>query len=206
MKMAGHWCTMAASSGNAQLLSYLLESGGAPSVTSADDEGWTPLHSTVSAGHEAASLLLLEAGADANAANSSGYTPLHYAASKGRLPLLRLLLKAGADVNARDKNTASTPLHRACSAGQAQAVRLLVEEGHAKVDALDKRRQTPLMVAVDCGQRAPALILVAAGANVEAEDEMGETPLSAAAKHTGLRETIVSLAKNEVELDELLEI
>jgi hypothetical protein len=41
---------------------------------------------------------------------------------------------------------------------------------------------------------------------VQAEDETGETPLSAAAKHTGLRDTIVSLAKHEVELDDLLEI
>lgn len=40
----------------------------------------------------------------------------------------------------------------------------------------------------------------------QAEDETGETPLSAAANHAGLRDAMVALAKGEVELDDLISI
>jgi len=42
-------------------------------------QGWTPLHSAVSAGHEGIVDLLITNGADVNAANSGGRTSLHYA-------------------------------------------------------------------------------------------------------------------------------
>ena len=44
-------------------------------------QGWTPLHSAVSAGHTDIVQALISGGADVNAANSSGQTPLHYAVS-----------------------------------------------------------------------------------------------------------------------------
>ena len=44
-------------------------------------QGWTPLHSAVSAGHNDVVQDLISLGADVNAANSSGQTPLHYAVS-----------------------------------------------------------------------------------------------------------------------------
>lgn len=43
------------------------------------EQGWAPLHSAVSAGHEEIAQELLAAGADANAETSGKRTPLHYA-------------------------------------------------------------------------------------------------------------------------------
>lgn len=42
-------------------------------------QGWTPLHSAASAGHEKAVAALLRLGAAVDAANSGGQTALHYA-------------------------------------------------------------------------------------------------------------------------------
>ena len=73
-------------------------------------QGWTPLQSAVSSGHEEVTRALLSLGADANQANAQGRTPLHYAASKGRLPLLRLLLQGqGARAARRDDSASRRP-------------------------------------------------------------------------------------------------
>ena len=45
-------------------------------------QGWAPLHSAVSAGHEAVAALLLQQGADVHATTAGKRTALHYAASK----------------------------------------------------------------------------------------------------------------------------
>jgi Ankyrin repeats (3 copies) len=42
-------------------------------------QGWTPLHSAVSAGHDLVVERLIGVEADVNAATSGGQTPLHYA-------------------------------------------------------------------------------------------------------------------------------
>ena len=44
-------------------------------------QGWTPLQSAVSAGHDQVAQRLLELHADPNAANSGGRTALHYTVS-----------------------------------------------------------------------------------------------------------------------------
>ena len=49
-------------------------------------QGWAPLHSAVSAGHEEIAEELLGAGADVNAETSGKRTPLHYAVSQQAVP------------------------------------------------------------------------------------------------------------------------
>eukprot|EP00891_Asterochloris_glomerata_P008443 jgi/Astpho2/8443/Aster-x1518 len=218
----------AVSSGNLQLLDFLVQKGAGQSVNTADDEryiackhsfdhrvpavtgnkagraqGWTPLQSAVSAGHDQVAQRLLELHADPNTANSGGRTALHYTASKGRVAIISLLLKAGAKVNAQD-STGSTPLHRACSTGQIAAAKMLVQDGKAKVNIKDGLGQTPLFVAAASGHQPVALFLLAkCGADPEAEDKEGETPLSAAAAHGKLRDVMVAVAKRELDPDEV---
>lgn len=79
-------------------------------------QGWTPLHSAVSAGHEPVARLLLSLGADPNAATEQQRTSLHYAASKGQAALVQLLLQAGAAPGAKD-SLGATALHRAAATG-----------------------------------------------------------------------------------------
>ena len=51
-------------------------------------QGWAPLHSAVSAGHDDVVLRLLSAGADIGIRTSGGQTPLHYAVRAPRDPTL----------------------------------------------------------------------------------------------------------------------
>lgn len=64
-------------------------------------QGWRPLHSATSAGHEPIARLLISLGADVNAATAQQRTALHYAASKGQRELVELLLQHGAQVRGR---------------------------------------------------------------------------------------------------------
>lgn len=59
-------------------------------------QGWCPLHSATSAGHEPVARLLISLSADVNAATAQQRTALHYAASKGQRELVELLLQHGA--------------------------------------------------------------------------------------------------------------
>ena len=62
------------------------------------------------------------------------------------------------------------------------------------------------MLLAVAGARGPALVLasMAGAAGLEAEDVDGETPLSLAAAHGGLRAALVALATGESDLAELL--
>lgn len=159
--------------------------------------------SAVSAGHDEVVRLLLGIDADPNIANSQGRTALHYAASKGRRDALRLLLEAGAKVNVSDC-TGSQPLHRAAATGFLDIVKILVEEAKAQIDATDNLGQTPLLLACIEGHKACCLYLAGKGANVEAEDKEGETPLGAAAKFGGLRDALVAVVTGDMDVDEML--
>ncbi|GIL69536.1 hypothetical protein Vretifemale_464 [Volvox reticuliferus] len=70
----------AALSGCVELLQLLVARGAAAAaVNDQDDEGWTPLQSAASCGHEAVVDLLLQLGARVAETNSGGRTALHYA-------------------------------------------------------------------------------------------------------------------------------
>ncbi|XP_054423749.1 apoptosis-stimulating of p53 protein 1 isoform X2 [Pteronotus mesoamericanus] len=63
-----------------------------------NDEGITPLHNAVCAGHHHIVRFLLDFGVNVNAADSDGWTPLHCAASCNSVHLCRQLVESGAAV------------------------------------------------------------------------------------------------------------
>uniref|UniRef100_A0A3B3Q5B7 Protein phosphatase 1 regulatory subunit 13B n=1 Tax=Paramormyrops kingsleyae TaxID=1676925 RepID=A0A3B3Q5B7_9TELE len=63
-----------------------------------NDEGITPLHNAVCAGHHHIVKFLLDFGVNVNAADSDGWTPLHCAASCNSVQLCKLLVESGAAV------------------------------------------------------------------------------------------------------------
>ncbi|GIL69535.1 hypothetical protein Vretimale_13554 [Volvox reticuliferus] len=188
----------AALSGCVELLQLLVARGAAAAaVNDQDDEGWTPLQSAASCGHEAVVDLLLQLGARVAETNSGGRTALHYAASKGKTGVVRQLLVAGAPANAADA-TGSTPLHRAASAGKLEVVKVLLELGRAALDPQDKTGATPLFVAVQCDQANVAFYLAGRGAGLEIATKDGDTPLSIAGENApALRQA----AQHDMELN-----
>ena len=127
----------------------------------------------------------------ATVAPPSGTPSLHYAAASGNLVRLKALVSAGADVNTREEWTGKTALHLAAGAGEVDAVITLVEMG-AEVDArteggtLPSLERTPLHLAAAATMNNPTdalSALIAFGADVNAVDVMGNTPLHFALKN-----------------------
>jgi len=113
---------------------------------------------------------LIRAGAKVNNVHTNGWTALHAAARGGWDKVVKVLLKAGADVNARDKSGLS-------------ALAISADENHQEIYSLLKKAGakeeswTPLHVAVIERDANAVRDLIAAGADLNACDCTGQTPL-----------------------------
>lgn len=149
----------ACTSGSVELVGILLERSKASSINDQDDDGWTPLMSSVSCGHEAIVKLLLGAHAQVDQVNSSGRTALFYAASKGKPDIIQLLLQAGSSPTIKDC-TGGIPLHRAAGAGHLKAIEVLLQvTPRHMINARDKSELTPALVAMQAGHSAAVAML-----------------------------------------------
>jgi truncated hemoglobin YjbI len=108
----------------------------------------------------------------------NGRTLLHAASAAGNLPIVMALLRSGADPHAQDAG-GHTPLYSVAneSTGGATVIKALIQAG-ADVEACEGvKRCTPLHMAARRGNVAAAEALLDCGANIEARDSLGETPL-----------------------------
>jgi ankyrin repeat protein len=176
---------------------FLLASGA--EVNARAGINYTPLHVAAEQGHYQVAKVLLANNADVNAKNNFGRTPLGSAANQGHKDVVELLLLNNADVNARD-TLGKTPLEIAMERGHNGVAELLRSQGGyteasqiynaakggdlEQVNALlkDSNGRTPLHVAATKGYKDAAELLLANGADVNAKDQFGETPLHAAMK------------------------
>ena len=127
------------------------------------------------------------APADINVQNHMGWPPLVIACrgDKGEHPLeIQTLLALGADIDVRN-HKGKTALHYAAKAGFLKVINLLIEKG-ATIDAPDKNGETPLFDAIRSTikdgekQRASLEALLVKGANPNATNHKGLTPLQVA--------------------------
>ena len=128
---------------------------------------------------------LLDHGAEARpgAGVMFNASPLHMAAMAGDKEAVSLLLARGADAN-RKMNVIgmfpASPLFAAVGFGDPEILTLLVKGG-AKIDELDRDQMSTLHWAVLANHAGAAEALLAAGADVNAVDRFGYTPLLYAA-------------------------
>lgn len=128
----------------------------------------------------------LERGANINVHEAEhGWTPLHIAAMRGYAGVVRLLINGGANVHAQDY-LGLTPFVWAFSQGRADVVRLLIGEGvdfRFDYDALhDAARKDHVGI---------ARLLVERGADVNAKNDTGQTPLHVFVSHIGMVQLLV---------------
>lgn len=122
----------AASSGNEDLINFLLEEG--LNIDYPTPDGWTPLFIAARDGQSEAAKLLIFRGADLNVQTDRGATALlmaitqEYPSEKARQDLLLYMLKRGANPNLADGNGFS-PLYYAAALKNVSAIELLLEHG-----------------------------------------------------------------------------
>ncbi|KAH6935919.1 hypothetical protein HPB50_011456 [Hyalomma asiaticum] len=123
--------------------------------------------------------LLIRSGCSVNQfAPSTWLSPLHIAVMRNNVAMVRLLLKGGASVSCVDRH-GRTPLHHLAlcnySCSNLELAKLLVQNG-SKIEHRDESGATPLALACR-GHRTLALCLLSLGANANAADNNGNTPL-----------------------------
>lgn len=145
---------------------------------------YTALHCAVMFGKEEVAKLLLEEGADVNTRCFDGCTPLHIAArgdKSGRM--VRMLLEMGADYRIRNSNM-QTALHVAVLYRNENSLKVLLEKG-MDINERDNKQMMPLHLAflgVAPVSYAMINMLVGSGADVSAQDWVGQSPLYLAAR------------------------
>ncbi len=139
---------------------------------------------------------ILEIGKfDINGAVNRGATPIHYAiAGSNAATNARYLLEKGADPTIGD-NKGHTPFHMAAASSQETDILdfILVNNNQFDIDHRNQFGMTALHMAIAESNIAAARFLLSKGANPNAADRNGRTPLHLAA-----------LLANNVDLIELL--
>lgn len=117
---------------------------------------------------------LVEAGVDPNGRDARGKTALMRAAEEGHSETARVLLDAGADMGACD-GLNLTPKDLAAMREHKDVVRLFEER--ARPPAPARKRSKALAKAVEAGDLAAVVVELEAGADPDAPDDRGMTPL-----------------------------
>jgi len=177
-------CTLlhyAAWQDNPDLLAPLLEYISDLEVR--DGIGWTPLMSAVNRGSRENVKLLLAHGAKINCDHCKGLSLIADAMAFNDIELIKLLIENGAEVHNTEslvdgENTGYPLLHYAVDDGQMDMVKILIEKGKAPLNTHDELGWCPLHIAAGHGYLEICQLLVLKGADINAKDKDGNTPLA----------------------------
>ena len=126
--------------------------------------------------------LIEKRNCDKDIKGAEGKTPLHFACVKGHISIAEYLISKGADVNIRDQNGKCT-IHYASQGGLLSIIKYVIERCNCDIDIRDFTNQTPLHYACQIysdkkeSQLQIIQYLISKGANIEAKDNKGMTPL-----------------------------
>jgi len=198
----------AAYKGSSDIAELLIASGA--SVHVADDRGYTPLHIASREGHKDVVELLIANGAQIDARTEDGCTPLYMAASGqhqdiaqiflnygsveepdiavmlGDVELVKYYLEQGIDPNSKltkGLTEGESWLMTAISSKNINLVALLVNCGARVNESMKSHKVFPLHRASAIGCRDICELLIARGADVNAEGEHSKSPLHLATQY-----------------------
>ena len=169
-------------SGNAEVIRALMARGA--KVYETYEYGLTPLHLAAYNGSESAVSALIAAGAEIDKPDERGLTPLHLAAYNGSESTVSALIAAGAEINKTDER-GLTPLHILLKTSdfffkfsvfndslnhrRLRSKGKVSEFGRSKLNSLSTQNENNKINLIK--------ILLEKGADVNAPDKDGKTPL-----------------------------
>jgi len=163
--------------GRPEAVMTLLANGADPRAVDAD--GNTPLHHAARSTDAAVAALLLDAGAEVDALNAEAITPLSVACDAGNWRMARFLIEH----RAKPEPANGQPALLAAAGGDDDPAGVMLLLKHkARIDARGAQQRTALMCACAAGNAEIVGVLLDAGADRNAHDAQGMTPLLDAAR------------------------
>ncbi|XP_039593324.1 transient receptor potential cation channel, subfamily N, member 1 isoform X2 [Polypterus senegalus] len=177
---------IAAERGHTNIVEVLTEKFKS-NVLSRTKDGSTLMHIASQCGHPETALTFLKKGVPLHMPDKSGAVCLHAAAKRGHTAVVKALLQKGAHVDAITKD-GYTALHIAVQYCKPLVVQTLLGFGAQVQLKGGKAQETPLHIAahVKEGEKV-AEMLLKSGADVNAEQENGETAMHIAARYGNLK-------------------
>ncbi|XP_052213892.1 E3 ubiquitin-protein ligase MIB2-like isoform X1 [Dreissena polymorpha] len=143
-----------------------------------DAYGDTALHDAIGKENmDILDLLVNYQSIDFTLKNKRGFNVLHHAALKGNNYGTDRILQKCRQIVDMKKDDGFAPLHLAALNGHKDVTSTLLTVGQASIEIRNNRKQTPLLLAVSQGHTGIMELLVSRGADVNAEDEDGDTCL-----------------------------
>lgn len=191
----------AASSGNLQLVQFLLDKGCREMVNTQDDEGWSPLHSAVSAGHISIAELLISCGEGSHAASRSNHAEHGLelsctAVNPTRCRGIACLIAIRADLMHYPVYAPYLVRHTALFITMP-----LRPAAGASIDVANSGKRTALHYAASKGRADLIKLLLLHLANTNATDITGSTPLHRAASAGKLEAAKLLLEHGKARID-----
>ncbi|XP_042895609.1 E3 ubiquitin-protein ligase MIB2 [Parasteatoda tepidariorum] len=143
-----------------------------------DSYGDSALHDAISKDNlEILELLINVPEIDFTLKNKRGFNVLHHAALKGNNFATERLINKSRQIVDGKKDDGFAALHLAALNGHFNVAETLLFQGHCEIDVRNNRKQTPLLLAVSQCHCPLVELLVSSGADINVEDEDGDTGL-----------------------------
>lgn len=143
-----------------------------------DSYGDTALHDAIGKeSTEIIDMLINVPTIDFSLRNRRGFNALHHASLKGNTFAAEKLLVRSRQIVDIKKDDGFAALHLAALNGHHLVAETLLTQGQCEIDIRNNRKQTPLLLAVSQGHCSLVELLVTMGADINAEDEDGDTGL-----------------------------
>ena len=188
----------------------VVERSGDP-INDTGSDGQTLLCAIIEYGYLDLAKQCIEMGADINKQNARGFTPLYQAALGGSNETARVLPESKADVEGTGEANLlyaavvsdsveiidHWSLSKACEHGRQSALRALVKRGLDN-DIRSEGGLSPLHIATMRVNPEAVEILLDAGADPNAKDGFGDTPLQQLLVQCGLDSAFVKVHKDDI--------